>query len=117
MLNPLGSVANALSTGERVSRVEYDAYALLPVQTADALGHQTTAQYDYRLLQAHLVTDPNCNRTVYGFSPLGLLCATALLGKEGQDEGDIIREAIPAQNGQPAQNQRHRGGLYPPRAP
>jgi RHS repeat-associated protein len=107
ILDPLGVVANALSTGERVSRVQYDAYALLPVQTTDALGHQTTAQYDYRLLQAHLVTDPNINRTVYGFSPLGLLCATALLGKENQNEGDIISEAVPAQNGQPAQALRY----------
>jgi RHS repeat-associated protein len=103
MLDPLGSVVAALSTGERMSRVQYDAYALLPVQTTDALGHQTTAQYDYRLLQAHLVTDPNLNRTAYGFSPLGLLYETALLGKEDQNEGDIIREAAPAQNGQPTQ--------------
>jgi RHS repeat-associated protein len=107
MLDPLGSVANALSAGERVSRVQYDAYAMLPVQTTDALGHQTTAQYDYRLLQAHLVTDPNRNRTAYGFSPLGLLCETALLGKENQHEGDLISEVVFAQNGQPAQALRY----------
>ena len=107
MLDPLGTVAQALSTGERVSKVAYDTYALLPVATTDALGHQTSAQYDYRLLQARLVTDPNLNRTAYGFSPLGLLRETALLGKEGQNEGDIKREAVPAQNGQPAQPLRY----------
>jgi RHS repeat-associated protein len=103
MLDPLGDAATAPTTDQRVSKVAYDAYALLPVQTTDALGHQTRAQYDYRLLQAHLVTDPNLNRTAYGFSPLGLLHETALLGKEGKNEGDIKREAVPAQNGQPAQ--------------
>jgi RHS repeat-associated protein len=96
MLDPLGTVNEALAIGQRVSRVEYDTYALLPVRTQDALGHVTTAQYDYRLLQAHLVTDPNLNRTAYGFSPLGLLTKTGLLGKENASEGDIKSEYQPA---------------------
>ena len=97
MLDPLGEATTAASTGTWVSRVSYDSYALLPVQTTDALGHQTWAQYDYRLLQAHLVTDPNLNRTAFGFSPLGLLCETALLGKQGANKGDLISEAQPGQ--------------------
>jgi RHS repeat-associated protein len=99
LLDALGTVAGATApTPQRVSRVSYDAYALLPVQTTDALGHQTTARYDYRLLQARLVTDPNQNRTAYGFSALGLLQETALLGKFGAGEGDVKTEAAtPAQ--------------------
>jgi len=96
MLDPLGDAATAPASGQRVSRVEYDAYSVLPVRTTDALGHATTAQYDYRLLQARLTTDPNLNRTAYGFSPLGLLHETALLGKENAGEGDIKSEAQPA---------------------
>jgi RHS repeat-associated protein len=96
MLDPLGDAATALATSTRVSRVQYDAYALLPVRTTDALGHVTQSQYDYRLFQARLVTDPNGNRTAYGFSPLGLLRETALLGKENANEGDIKNEYQPA---------------------
>lgn len=95
MLDALGN-ANAAGTGAteaRVSRVRYDAYALLPVATRDALGHQTAARYDYRVLQAWLVTDPNQNRTAYGFTPLGLLHETAVLGKQDAGEGDIVQEA------------------------
>ncbi|GGG60520.1 SpvB/TcaC N-terminal domain-containing protein [Hymenobacter glacieicola] len=79
-------------TPSRVSHVEYDAYDLLPVRTTDALGHTTTAQYDYRVLQADLVMDPNQNRTAFNFTPLGLLHETGLLGKENAGEGDIISE-------------------------
>ncbi len=60
-----------------MSRAAYDGYGLLPVETADALGHTNTAVYDYRLLQAHLVIDPNRNSTAYGFTPLGLLIKQA----------------------------------------
>jgi hypothetical protein len=99
LLDPLGTVAGATAaTPQRVSRVSYDGYALLPVRTTDALGHQTTARYDYRVLHARLVTDPNRNRTAYGYSALGLLQETALLGKFGAGEGDVKTEAAtPAQ--------------------
>jgi hypothetical protein len=97
MLDPLGTVAGATAaTPQRVSRVSYDSYALLPMQTTDALGHVTTARYDYRVLQARLVTDPNLNRTAYGYSTLGLLRETALLGKFGAGEGDVKTEAATA---------------------
>ncbi|MDO7877730.1 SpvB/TcaC N-terminal domain-containing protein [Hymenobacter sp. ASUV-10] len=93
MLDPLAQVAAGGAPQTRVSRVSYDGYALLPVTTTDALGHQTTARYDYRVLQARLVTDPNLNRTAYGFSPLGLLYKTGILGKFGANEGDVKVEA------------------------
>jgi RHS repeat-associated protein len=103
MLDPLGTVAGATATNpQRVSRVSYDAYALLPVETIDALNHVTTARYDYRVLQAYLVTDPNQNRTVYGFSALGLLNQTGLLGKVDAGEGDVVSEAVEATATTPA---------------
>jgi hypothetical protein len=67
------SASNAASTTSKCpGPVVYDGYGLLPAETADALGHTTTARYDYCLMQARLVTDPNLNRTAYGFSALGL---------------------------------------------
>ncbi|MEZ4889795.1 MAG: hypothetical protein R2779_04280 [Crocinitomicaceae bacterium] len=47
---------------------------------------ETKAEYDYRTFQANKVTDPNDNITVFDFSPLGLLKATAVIGKG--TEGD-----------------------------
>lgn len=44
------------------------------------------AEYDYRTFQINKVTDPNDNSTVFDFSPLGLLKATAVIGKG--TEGD-----------------------------
>ena len=41
-------------------------------------------------MQAWKITDPNDNRSVFGFSPLGLLDKSGVIGKQGQTEGDII---------------------------
>ena len=46
-----------------VSRVAYDSHELFVAQTIDALGNTVTAEFDYRVLQPALVTDPNGNRT------------------------------------------------------
>jgi hypothetical protein len=46
-------------------------YRLLPVQLTDAAGLTTSAEYDYRVLQARMVTDANGNRTAVRFGPLG----------------------------------------------
>ena len=78
--DPFGNVATAA----------YDAqYTLALVSTQDAVGNQTTAQPDFRVLQPALVTDPNGNRTAAQFDALGMLVGTALLGKAtGPVEGD-----------------------------
>ena len=56
----------------------------------DAVGLTTSAEYDYRVLQARTVTDANGNRTAVSFSPLGLVTATAVMGKAGEPAGDTL---------------------------
>jgi RHS repeat-associated protein len=78
--------------------VEYDGpadpamvrYDLLATRTTDALGNTITAENDYRVLQPELVTDANRNRTAAAFDALGLVVATAVMGKEGEGLGDLL---------------------------
>src|SRR5690606_34919484 len=58
---------------DNLSSVEYDDFQLFPIKATDALGLETVAEYDYRVMQADKVTDPNENISVFDFSPLGLL--------------------------------------------
>jgi len=84
--NPVGLVLESKDAFDNLSTIEYDSYQLLPVKATDPLGLETTAEYNYRILQADKITDPNDNITVFDFSPLGLLTATAVIGKG--TEGD-----------------------------
>jgi hypothetical protein len=69
--------------------VAYDGYNLALVSTRDAVGNETTAEPDYRVLQPKMVTDPNGNRTAARFDALGMLAGTAVQGKAtGPIEGD-----------------------------
>jgi len=61
--------------------VDYDVYDLLAVGTEDALLNKVSSANDYRVLQPNLVTDPNRNRTAASFDALGMLVATAMMGK------------------------------------
>jgi hypothetical protein len=73
------------------SQIAYDRpYHLLPVQVTDAVGLTTSGEYDYRVLQPRMVTDANGNRRAVTFSPLGLVTATAVMGKEGEQAGDTL---------------------------
>jgi RHS repeat-associated protein len=65
-------------------------YHLLPVQLTDAAGLTTSAEYDYRVLQARTVTDANGNRTAVRFGPLGLVTASAVMGKTSELVGDTL---------------------------
>jgi RHS repeat-associated protein len=65
-------------------------YHVLPVQITDAVGLTTSAEYDYRVLQPRLIMDVNRNRRAVTFSPLGLVTATAVMGKEGEQVGDTL---------------------------
>ncbi|MDP2604239.1 MAG: SpvB/TcaC N-terminal domain-containing protein [Deltaproteobacteria bacterium] len=67
-----------------------DPFHLLPVQVTDAVGLTVRAEYDYRVLQARMVTDANGNRGAATFSPLGLVTATTVMGKEGEQAGDTL---------------------------
>ncbi len=83
MKDPLGNTAS----------VDYDDYLLLPIKVTDAAGMETLASYDYRVMQADLITDPNLNRVQFAFSPLGFLIKTAVMGKSTESLGDTL--AVP----------------------
>ncbi|MEQ1575555.1 MAG: toxin TcdB middle/C-terminal domain-containing protein, partial [Vicinamibacterales bacterium] len=65
-------------------------YDLLVTTTRDALNNTVTAVHDYRVLQPRLVTDPNGNRTAGAFDALGLVVATAVMGKPNENLGDLL---------------------------
>lgn len=75
---------------DQCTRVDYDGYDLLVVRTTDALSNTVNAENDYRVLQPWRVSDPNCNRTAVAFDALGLVVATAVMGKDGAQEGDLL---------------------------
>jgi RHS repeat-associated protein len=85
------------------SIVAYDAkYNLLLVSTHDAVGNETSAEHDYRVLQPKMVTDPNDNCTEARFDALGMLAGTAVRGKaaspvEGDSFDTFITDLTPAQ--------------------
>ena len=75
------------------STVAYDDHNLLVTQTTDAAQNTTLAQSNYRVLGPWLVTDPNLNRNGVRYDPLGMITATAAMGKllpDGTDEGDHL---------------------------
>jgi RHS repeat-associated protein len=78
---------------ENVSRRVYDQpYILLVTQTQDALQNAVVADNDYRVLQPGLITDPNLNRSTARFDALGMVVATALMGKANANEGDTLAD-------------------------
>ena len=75
----------------------------LSSSTRDAVGNETTAELDYRVLQTRLVTDPNGNRTEARFDALGMLAGTAVRGKatgpvEGDSFDDFTTDLTPARD-------------------
>ncbi len=75
---------------DQCTAVDYDGHDLLVVLTTDALNNTAKAENDYRVLQPWRVTDPNHNRTAAAFDALGLVVATAVMGKDGENEGDLL---------------------------
>ncbi len=65
-------------------------YNLLVTRTSDILGNTIAAVNDYRVLQPRLMTDPNRNRTAVAFDALGMVVATAVMGGEGENLGDLL---------------------------
>ncbi|RPJ38202.1 MAG: hypothetical protein EHM35_05060, partial [Planctomycetaceae bacterium] len=86
--DPLGEDGSAGSVRDTV--IEYDAFNLLPAKVTTPAGLEIQAQYDYRVLQPREISDPNGNRSLFTFSPLGLLQETWVQGK-GENEGDRER--------------------------
>jgi RHS repeat-associated protein len=70
--------------------IDYDAYDLLPETTKDAVGNETRAENDYRMLKAVRTTDPNGNRSEFAFDALGFVVGTALMGKGTETVGDSL---------------------------
>lgn len=73
-----------------VTLARYDRYSLAVVETIDPVGNRIGAEIDYRLLQPAVVTDANGNRSAVAFDILGFVTATAVMGKEGDSEGDSL---------------------------
>ena len=63
---------------------------LFPARTRDALGNMVEAVYDFRVLQAKQLTDPNGNRSFAAFDAFGLPVATAVCGKISETLGDSL---------------------------
>ena len=86
--------------------VSYDAHSLLVETTLDAVGNLLTAQNHYRILKPWLLTDPNQNRSGIRFDVLGMVTATAVLGKDGAAEGDFLDLTTPEAS--PSDDPTHR---------
>ena len=78
-----------------VTTFSFDPYALAIIQTEDALGNTISAQINYRTIQPWMITDANGNRSAVRFDVLGMVVATAVMGKEGASEGDILDTTTP----------------------
>ncbi|MFH0340690.1 MAG: toxin TcdB middle/C-terminal domain-containing protein, partial [Chromatiales bacterium] len=75
--------------------VTFDDHRLLVLETRDPLGNRVRAQNDYRVLGPLLMTDPNGNRSEVAFDALGMVVATAVKGKLGQNLGDLLEDFDP----------------------
>lgn len=84
--NPKGIMLEAKDPFGAITKVTYDSYLFFPVEVEDPIGMKVSSEYDYRSFQTDKVTDANDNIVVMDYSPLGLMKATAVIGKG--TEGD-----------------------------
>ena len=92
--NPKGLMLTARDALGADTTIEYDRFGFLALKVTDAVGLTTEAAYgDYRVFQPRSVTDPNGNRSLFGFTPLGLLDSTFVRGKAVK-EGDWSRPGM-----------------------
>ncbi|MFO0553356.1 MAG: toxin TcdB middle/C-terminal domain-containing protein [Polyangiaceae bacterium] len=75
---------------ENTTTVTYDAYSLFTTEVTDPLGNSVSAVIDYRVLGPKEITDANGNRSAARFDDLGLVTATAIMGKVGSTDGDTL---------------------------
>jgi RHS repeat-associated protein len=73
--------------------IGYDKYQFLPEKVIDAAGLTMQAVYDYRVFQPKEVIDPNGNKSLFNFTPLGLLESSFIQGKT-PTEGDQKRPGV-----------------------
>jgi RHS repeat-associated protein len=83
----------------QASVVSRDAYNLYVTSTTDAKGNAVSALLDYRVLSPWRLTDANGNQSSVGFDALGMVVASAVMGKSGEGLGDQLAgfTADPAQ--------------------
>ena len=75
--------------------LEYDhTYALLPVTITDVVNLSVRASYNYRVLQPDEITDGNGNRSSVSFSPAGFVTGVYTRGKAGQNQGDLVHPSV-----------------------
>lgn len=85
--------------------VQLDENKLFVVSSRDPLGNLVTVEtkdddgvaalrFDYRTLQPYWVTDPNGNRTRVAFDTFGFVVATAVMGKPGENDGDLLSDGF-----------------------
>ncbi len=74
------------------STVAYDDYLLAVVEATDPLGNMVLADYDYRVLAPVHVTDINGNRAAAQVDALGMVVAMAIMGKDGDTDGDTLAD-------------------------
>ena len=67
--------------GQELVVIYDEPHKLLPVEARDALGNTSRAEYDYGVLSARRLTDPNGNRSEVVFDTLGMVAGTAVMGK------------------------------------
>lgn len=70
--------------------ITLDQYTLLIESTTNALGFSGTAVNDYRTLSPALSTDANGNRMAVETDELGQVIKSAVMGKEGDGDGDTL---------------------------
>jgi len=77
-----------------ISTMLYDDYALLAIESRDALPAPLTnvvkIRNNYRTMQPEKITDPNGNRVQVAFDALGMVAGTAVMGKETETQGDLL---------------------------
>ncbi len=72
----------------------FDKYDLLMQESRDVIGQTVSAENDYRVLAAKTMTDPNGNRSQAAFDNLGMVVATAIKSKPGENLGDLIDDTL-----------------------
>jgi YD repeat-containing protein len=73
--NPLGLVTQSIDSRGATTTYSYDPYNLYPATTTNALGHITTATYNYSLGSAAQIIDPNGAITKTLYDPVDRILA------------------------------------------
>ena len=72
------------------TRIDYDAYDLLPTTATDAVGNVMTAHNDYRVMAPDTIVDANGNRSQVGFDALEMVVGHVVIGKTTDPAGDTL---------------------------